>query len=67
MIMPAEFGAAAKDMLVNGAINRRDTWPSKEDAYNILKSRGSWKSWDDRVLKIYVVSVFLQRYLSNQN
>ncbi len=58
--MPPVFGAAATTMLVGGAERRRDCWPSKEDAYNVLKARGTWKAWDDRVLRIYVV-----RYISS--
>ncbi|TFK20622.1 DnaJ-domain-containing protein [Coprinopsis marcescibilis] len=54
MIMAPTFGKAASGMLTGGAENRRDTWPSKEEAYKILKSRGTWKQWDDRVLKGYV-------------
>jgi len=46
----------ATDILVSGAEKRRDIWPSKEEAYQALKSRGTWKSWDDRVLRSYVVS-----------
>lgn len=47
------------DMLVSGAVNRRDIWPSREEAYKSLKARPAWKAWDDRVLKIFVVSVIL--------
>lgn len=43
------------DMLVNGAINRRDIWPSRDEAYKLLKARPAWRVWDDRVLRIYVV------------
>jgi len=43
--------------LIDGAVNRRDIWPSSEEAYKVLKARPAWKAWDDRVLKIFVVSV----------
>jgi hypothetical protein len=59
MIMPRKFGLAAKDFLSGGAEKRRDMWPSKEEAYNILKARGIWKTWDDRALRSYVVCVFV--------
>lgn len=53
--------AASAGFLWKGAEKRRDIWPSTDQAYEILKSRKAWKIWDDRVLKIYVVSV-LQIY-----
>ena len=53
--MPPVFGTAATSMLVGGAERRRDCWPSKADAYKVLKARGTWKAWDDRVLRTYVV------------
>jgi hypothetical protein len=59
MIMPRKFGIVAKDFLSGGAEKRRDIWPSKEEAYSILKARGIWKTWDDRVLRSYVVRVFV--------
>ncbi|KIY49680.1 hypothetical protein FISHEDRAFT_65118 [Fistulina hepatica ATCC 64428] len=37
----------------NSAKNRRDIWPSKEDAYTGMKGRPAYKMWDDRVLRIY--------------
>ncbi|KAL0581671.1 hypothetical protein V5O48_000374 [Marasmius crinis-equi] len=42
------------NMLARGSVNRRDIWPSKEEAYRLFKSRGAWKVWDDRVLRIFV-------------
>jgi hypothetical protein len=59
MILPRKFGIAAKDFLSGGAEKRRDIWPSKEEAYKILKARGIWKTWDDRVLRSYVVRIFV--------
>ncbi|KAF8912211.1 Alpha/beta hydrolase fold-1 [Gymnopilus junonius] len=56
MTMQRELHMKATNILVNGGEKRRDIWPSKEEAYNILKSRGTWKSWDDRVLRNYVES-----------
>ena len=45
------------NFLARGAASRRDIWASKEDAYKVFKSRAAWKVWDDRVLRIYVVSL----------
>lgn len=42
--------------LSTGAAKRRDIWPSREEAYKQLKTRNPWKGWDDRVVRIYVVS-----------
>lgn len=40
--------------LADGSSRRRDIWPSKEEAYKLLKTRSPWKGWDDRVLRIYI-------------
>ncbi|KAJ2914575.1 hypothetical protein MD484_g5853, partial [Candolleomyces efflorescens] len=56
MCMHERFGGTAKEFLVGGAERRRDTWPSKEEAYKIMKARGTWKTWDERVLRIFVAS-----------
>ncbi|KAJ6516463.1 Alpha/beta hydrolase fold-1 [Mycena sanguinolenta] len=34
--------------------NRRDIWPSRTEAYRLLKARAAYRDWDDRVLRIYV-------------
>lgn len=33
----------------------RDSWPSKEEAFNYFRKRALWNTWDIRVLSIYVV------------
>jgi hypothetical protein len=53
--MPREYTGPAGNMLSSGAEKRRDTWPSKEEAYKIMKSRGVWSTWDDRVLRLFIV------------
>ncbi|KDR77355.1 hypothetical protein GALMADRAFT_246742 [Galerina marginata CBS 339.88] len=55
MILPEKY-MGENNFLAGGSEKRRDIWPSKEEAYKLLKSRGTWKSWDDRILKIYVES-----------
>ena len=57
MSMHPRYAEETQRVLVKGAINRRDIWPSREEAYKTLKSRGVWKAWDDRVLRIFVVCV----------
>lgn len=40
--------------LVEGAVKRRDVWPSRAEALESLQSRPSFKIWDPRVLRIFV-------------
>jgi hypothetical protein len=35
---------------------RRDIWPSSEEAFQALRVRPRSSTWDERILKIYVVS-----------
>lgn len=49
------------NLLTEGSGSRRDIWPSREEAYKSLKERRAWKSWDDRVLRIYVVRATLRQ------
>lgn len=49
--------------LVGGAENRRDVWSSRENAWEVFRSRRSWQAWDERILKIYVVSELLVKLL----
>lgn len=53
--MAEKYMGKPSAMLVGGAVNRRDIWASREEAYRLLKARPAWKVWDDRVLKIFVV------------
>lgn len=48
--------------LASGSQSRRDIWPSAEEAYKMLKTRRTWQSWDDRVLKLFVVCISSVRY-----
>ncbi|KAJ7608057.1 Alpha/beta hydrolase fold-1 [Mycena polygramma] len=45
---------ALMKFLTEGAMQRRDVWSSREEAYRSMKARPPWKAWDDRVLKLYV-------------
>jgi len=42
------------DRLGKSALVRRDVWSSKDNAWEVFRSRPSWKIWDQRVLRIYV-------------
>ena len=55
--MAPRFQSGENNNLFLGAQKRRDIWPSAEEAYTFLKSRPTWKVWDDRILRIYVVRV----------
>lgn len=55
MSMDKDTGEKAGAIFGTGPANRRDVWSSKQDAYTDLKARGIWKTWDDRVLRNYVV------------
>ncbi|KIY69948.1 alpha/beta-hydrolase [Cylindrobasidium torrendii FP15055 ss-10] len=53
MILNQE-GLGGVTFLAKGAVNRRDIWASKEEAYTLMKARKPWKFFDDRVLKLYI-------------
>ena len=59
MLMNRELHVKATSSLVGGVERRRDVWPSKEEAYAVLKGRGAWRAWEGRVLGRFVVSLFL--------
>ncbi|TCD65459.1 hypothetical protein EIP91_002673 [Steccherinum ochraceum] len=54
MLLPPPTMIPDSDALISGAQRRRDIWPSRNAAYEILQSRPSWKIWDPRVLKLFV-------------
>ncbi|KAF8629553.1 hypothetical protein AX15_003385 [Amanita polypyramis BW_CC] len=45
---------AAVDFAVNTTSIRRDTWPSKDDAFAYFMKRVPWKGWDPRVVRLLV-------------
>ncbi|KAF8825215.1 hypothetical protein HHX47_DHR7000466 [Lentinula edodes] len=58
MTMPPTSGSFQDlaEKLASGSRSRRDVWPSAEEAYKMFKTRRTWQSWDDRVLKIFVAT-----------
>ncbi|KAF7371109.1 AB hydrolase-1 domain-containing protein [Mycena sanguinolenta] len=60
LIMVEMMGIHANDVpalmksLTEGSATRRDIWPSRAEAYRLLKARPAWRVWDDRVLQIFV-------------
>ncbi|KAG7451534.1 uncharacterized protein BT62DRAFT_927244 [Guyanagaster necrorhizus] len=54
MTMNQDHSYAPGTYLLNASQNRRDIWPSKEEAYIIMKSRKGLQAWDDRVLRLFV-------------
>lgn len=60
MIMPLESGNDFIEVLGDGAMKRRDIWPSREEAYRTFTDRGRiWRTWDPRVRRLFVVRVSL--------
>lgn len=59
MMMAQQFSAQISSNLSGASEKRRDIWTSKQEAYTIMKSRETWKKWDDRALKIYTVGADL--------
>ena len=43
--------------LAQSAIKRRDVWHSREEAHKLFRER-SLKSWDPRVIDLYVVRIY---------
>ncbi|KAF9018194.1 alpha/beta-hydrolase [Hymenopellis radicata] len=54
MIMDQASSQAAQEAFLKGATKREDQWPSREAAYLSLRSKRTWKAWDDRVLQSFV-------------
>ena len=57
MLVPPPELSPPTTILSDGAIKRRDIWPSKEAAHEAFAARPSWKIWDPRVLKIFTVTL----------
>lgn len=56
MLSPnAEAVEPLRSILIKYAYERRDVWPSREYAYQNLKSRQRCERWDPRVLDLYIV------------
>ena len=45
------------DFVKKGATVRRDSWSNRAEAYAYLKKRTPYNTWDDRILRSYVVSL----------
>ncbi|CAL1705722.1 unnamed protein product [Somion occarium] len=50
----AMFGEAPTDLMIKGIAAQRFQWDNKRSAFNWFKSRVPWKTWDERVLAVYV-------------
>jgi len=40
--------------IVGMAARRQDVWSSRENAWDMFKSRRTWQAWDERILRLYV-------------
>ena len=47
---------ASMDFAVAATATRRDTWTSKEHAFDYFSKRIPWGMWDSRVVRLYTVS-----------
>ena len=56
MFLHPDFLYRTGDFLVESTIKRRDVWHSREEANNLFRER-SLKSWDPRVIDLYVVRI----------
>ena len=54
MFLHPDFMDRIGKVLPEGAIKRRDVWPSREEAKKLFRER-SFKSWDPRAIDLYVV------------
>ncbi|PPQ70332.1 hypothetical protein CVT26_014604, partial [Gymnopilus dilepis] len=54
MIAPNADIPKITEVVMGGSEKRCDIWPSRGDAYQLLRARGTWRAWDDRVLRCYV-------------
>lgn len=58
MLSPAgpDYFNDLRKRLVKGAYERRDVWPTREEAKEALINRPRTSKWHPRVLDLYVVS-----------
>ncbi|KAH8096998.1 Alpha/beta hydrolase fold-1 [Cristinia sonorae] len=54
LLPPAISQSPDKNLLRKGAEGRRDIWPSRAAAFELMQSRPTWKTWDPRILKLYI-------------
>lgn len=43
------------DLVKKGATARRDSWRTKEEARKYLQTRNPYSTWDERIMKSYIV------------
>ncbi len=56
MFLHPDFLYRTGNFLAGSAIKRRDVWSRREEAHKLFRER-SLKSWDPRVLDLYVVRI----------
>ncbi|KAH7904103.1 Alpha/Beta hydrolase protein [Hygrophoropsis aurantiaca] len=49
-----QWGVELHEYFLDIALKRRDIWPSSEEAFNTMRNRPAWKTWDERILKLFV-------------
>ncbi|KAH7912290.1 Alpha/beta hydrolase fold-1 [Hygrophoropsis aurantiaca] len=54
MIYGQQWELKLRDFFLDVALKRRDIWPSSEEAFNVMRNRSARKTWDERILKLFV-------------
>jgi hypothetical protein len=55
-----QIGSMLK-LLEKGPKSRRDAWKSKAEAVSDLRRSFPYKTWDNRIFKLYVVRVYINQ------
>jgi pimeloyl-ACP methyl ester carboxylesterase len=51
------FGLEARSYLIKGALRRKRTWESREEAYQHFRSRSLFRDWPDEIIEAYIDSM----------
>lgn len=63
MIVHRDNFTGKNKFLLEGALKRCDVWSNREEAHKFLRER-SLKSWDPRVVDIYIVCMHFYTWFS---
>jgi pimeloyl-ACP methyl ester carboxylesterase len=51
------FGLEARNQLVQGALRRKRTWPSREEVFQYFKGKPLFKNWPEEAVRVYAESL----------
>lgn len=57
--LPSEKDTKRWLQRLNSVVNRRDMWEDQPSLERWLRRQFPWKTWDERVFKLYVVCSYL--------